>query len=360
MEQLKTVFQKFIKHFKAKKELDALEKEIEEREEEHLSSKLKKLCPILSDDGQYAPLAGNGGWNEALEEFYKQVEALHVLYYKSHRVRVRITEMKEKFGTLRLDTSVGVDLPKWKRTVAKACAHAYDFLSHNIDFKMEKVVDVPAYVEHVEKEILKSEYLQSKTRTPCSNQKFFKRDGKYYCVTDYDHYENSHQAPTRHKLLYALKGLLFDHMHHWNWKSNPTREQSLVAGMVRRQVSQLAKEARDRTWHSCERCGCHVESAEDIWSPRCQTLGWVSYLCAKCAAESGNQYYKNGDLWQGDKMLKSKADLEREAEEEERAYKEQKEKNRPAEEALEKEIAEAKAEEAKQLELEKNKNEEAH
>ena len=73
-----------------------------------MRSRLIKLCPIFTDKA-YVPLAGLGGWDDALEDFYMKVEALHVLYYKKYRVKARIAEMKEKYGTLRLDAHAFVD-----------------------------------------------------------------------------------------------------------------------------------------------------------------------------------------------------------------------------------------------------------
>ena len=102
----KSLFCSIHQLFQQKLEQSKLEED--ENSHESLRSRLIELCPIFTDKA-YVPLAGLGGWDDALEDFYMKVEALHVLYYKKYRVKARIAEMKEKYGTLRLDAHAFVD-----------------------------------------------------------------------------------------------------------------------------------------------------------------------------------------------------------------------------------------------------------
>lgn len=332
----KSLFCSIHQLFQQKLEQSKLEED--ENSHESLRSRLIKLCPIFTDKA-YVPLAGLGGWDDALEDFYMKVEALHVLYYKKYRVKARIAEMKEKYGTLRLDAHAFVDLPFRKKCICKIFDKISCFVFKHVDFKKIHVIDVPTYIEHVEKEILKSDFLKSQRRVSCSNQKFIERDGKYYEVTDYEHYERSHLEPSRFKVLYKLSSWLQSKSHTSAWKVEPTREQNLILHFMNCQLSQFIKEAKDKTWHSCEKCGSYI--SDEKWNPRCETTGWIRYLCSECAKKSKVEYYKNGNLWLEDKILKTKEQIDQERIEEQNAYAKIKKEKQPEEDALEAEIQKA-------------------
>lgn len=58
------------------------------------------------------------------------------------------------------------------------------------------------------------------------------------------------------------------------------RERRLVIEWVDELVHEMVAKADRECYDRCEVCGCQIGVD---WSPRCETTGWVSYVCDECA-----------------------------------------------------------------------------
>ncbi len=88
-----------------------------------------------------------------------------------------------------------------------------------------------------------------------------------------------------------------------------TKEQEVIVTAMNSWADEIVRWAEDECYKTCEECGRQIGTD---WSPRCETAGWITYLCDDCAAKQQGFYYKNGAKWQGDKMLMTKEEVEAE------------------------------------------------
>ena len=86
-------------------------------------------------------------------------------------------------------------------------------------------------------------------------------------------------------------------------------EQEVIMTAMNSWAEEIVRWAEDECYKTCEDCGHQIGTD---WSPRCETAGWITYLCDDCAAKHQGFYYKNGAKWQGDKMLMTKEEVEAE------------------------------------------------
>ena len=85
-----------------------------------------------------------------------------------------------------------------------------------------------------------------------------------------------------------------------------TDEQITLSEAVYDTMEEMVDACEDKCLGYCEECGAQIGS--DEWNPRCETQGWISYLCQKCAKKRGGVYAiknKDGKLryYDGDKDI---------------------------------------------------------
>ena len=85
-----------------------------------------------------------------------------------------------------------------------------------------------------------------------------------------------------------------------------TKEQEVIVTAMNSWADEIVRWAEDECYKTCEDCGHQIGTD---WSPRCQTTGWITYLCDVCAAKHHGFYFKNGAKWQGDKMIMTKEEV---------------------------------------------------
>lgn len=71
------------------------------------------------------------------------------------------------------------------------------------------------------------------------------------------------------------------------WKGVYGRKEEVVRTAIDRYVEKLVAECDEECFHTCEDCGAQIGHS---WSPRCETLGWVSFICENCAKKHGSDY----------------------------------------------------------------------
>ena len=90
---------------------------------------------------------------------------------------------------------------------------------------------------------------------------------------------------------------------------NPSKAQYAAAALLDMLQRKIIQEVGHECFNVCECCGRRIGSS---YSPRCETVGWIKYVCESCADKMKIHYYKNGELWKESKKLKSKEEVEAE------------------------------------------------
>ena len=86
-----------------------------------------------------------------------------------------------------------------------------------------------------------------------------------------------------------------------NWE--PTYQQLCIGELLDELASKHIKKAVEECENICEECG---KSIGYDWSPRCTTIGWISYICKDCADKRSENYEMNGEIWNSNKMIMTK------------------------------------------------------
>lgn len=249
------------------------------------------------------------GWFNALHEASCQLEALNILYYPKWKVRIQMDQVKEKFGTLHAYFSIVCDnyniLGRLGAKLKSLCLK----IKRKVSFGMKSVIDQEAYVTDETEELTREEY-DSWKKNNFAEQTLREENGKYYRDYKLHHCAKMHYEPTKHKAIYKLNSALES----FAWKvllrfgsKEMTDEQKTIAAAMNAQAEKIVRESEKACYDTCEDCGCQIGSK---WSPRCQTEGWISYLCERCADKTKSFYYKNGAKWQEGEQIMTREEVE--------------------------------------------------
>lgn len=250
-------------------------------------------------------------WLNEIDSLSKKLEGMNAMAYHTHRVRIQADQVKDKFAQLRFYYSIIIDPPAW------ICAYenAVEWLMrklNKLNFKYVTVVDKEPYDEVIETDIPAGKVeSEKKSYENCSNVDIIERDdGTYVKRCTYHRCRQTHQEPTKHKLLHRLLSNRYSIKNFirclFRWK--PTYKQQCISEVMDSYAFKTIIDAEEKCIHICEHCGRHIG---EKWSPTCQTLGWISYLCEECAEKNENgQYLKNGELWSGKTRLKTREEVE--------------------------------------------------
>jgi len=288
-----------------------------DKEEKGLDEQTMEECKILycSKNLPMTETCMCWGWEtgpgffENIKDMSCQLEALNILYYPKWKVRIQMDQVKSKFGTLRGYFSVVCDN---YNLIGKLGVHLRSLcrkIDRKVSFKMKSVVDQEEYVTDETQELTKEEYDHWK-KNNYVEQTLREEDGKYYRDYKLHHCAKMHYEPTKHKIIWktlkALGKLAFKMQYKFGQKKS-TDEQKVIITAMHEQAEKIVREAEEKCYSTCEECGWQIGTN---WSPRCQTTGWISYICEKCAKKSSYQYIKNGELWQGEERIKTKEELD--------------------------------------------------
>ena len=251
------------------------------------------------------------GWLQPLADACGQLEGLNAIFYKLFNVRIQAAQIKEKFGTLHFYTDIVCDPCFVTQMYENVVDWLFDKLS-NIDYKKTYVVDKPQYQETREEELSKEEYVaQSKQLKHCSSYAFLEKDGKYYKRTIICHCSTGHIAATKHKFLFWLlkRRWLFKNVLRRLTFFKPSNKQKAVMELLDKLQKNILQDAEKACYSVCEECGGAIGHK---WSPRCQTTGWITYICQDCANSHKTDYYMNDEVWNDGKLVKNKEELAKE------------------------------------------------
>lgn len=241
------------------------------------------------------------GWHEILRRLSCELEALNLLYYDKYKVRIQADQVKEKFGTLRFYYSVVCDNYTEAGLAANKVIEAFEKKLDSNYFGRKDICDKEAF------------YSEEKD----DNGKTVKvwHPAKYHSemTLHLDEYEAmKKEADEARKTLYDV-GF-----------ADITPEQEIVISFLETEADRRVKQAETDCYNTCEQCGSTIGTD---WSPRCETAGWITYICSRCASKvdkAGREqtYFKNGEKWKGNIRLMTKAEVDAAREEAERKLRE--------------------------------------
>lgn len=294
---------------------------MKEEKELSLEEEVTRDCPILfqmrsrpcSETTMCWGFECGEGWHRVIASACRELEMYNTLYYPKYRVRIQADQIKEKFGTLHFYWSVATDPNKLMTWIGHKFEAAYDWLDYykRFDYKMKRITDVEPYDYDNKEELTEEEYRrQLDSKVKCSNVELKEVNGKYIRISHLHNYGRYHMVPSRLKLLWHVKNFCYK-ARNWFLYSTSKKDNAAVRNCIEylyRKTEDIVRKAEQECEEHCEMCGHQIGTK---WSPTCVTTGWIKYICDECAEKQTGTYVKNGELWQGDKMLKSKEEMEK-------------------------------------------------
>lgn len=253
---------------------------------------------------------GNG-WNREIADLSYRLEALNLIFYPRFRTRIEALQIKEKFGWFTGYFHVVVDPPAFRRPFIRFFEMIHNFLSRKIDYRYEKVVDSSQYNSEEWEEISKSDFDNKKTPKYSENEygwKFKEEDGKYFRNYSLYHPEKSHREPRKHRILHALKEFAWKlrFFAEYAFSSDNTKEQEVALSFMDSYMEESVRKTEKECHKRCEYCGCEIGTD---YSERCETHGWIQYICKDCAKEHNLEYFNEaGDVCNPDGSIKITAE----------------------------------------------------
>lgn len=232
----------------------------------------------------------NKGWYNELHTMSYRLEALNLRYYDKYKVRVQLDQVKEKWGFLCVYHSVVCDNYTQEGLKYKELIDDFESKKDNDYFGIKHVVDKKGYTSE---ETDENGNTVSVWHQPETHIEITKNKEEYEALSE--------QSKEWHEIL--LK----------NGRYELTIDQRVIIEALDAEAEQIIDETIEKCHNICEDCGCLIGD----YLPRCQTTGWVSYICHNCAEEPDRngrfrQYFKNGALYEGKKLLKTKEQVDAE------------------------------------------------
>ena len=266
----------------------------EENEKQSLAKETMELCKILYCQKDL-PMTKTcmcwgfecgEGWHHILKRLSCELEALNIQFYDKYKVRIQADQVKEKFGTLRFYYSVICDNFMEKGLEANKVIDAFERKKDSGYFGLKCVIDE-----------------QGRTVDEIGE------DGKKRAVW---HPPKTHIEITEHKDEYETMKALADGARKIlaeQGRYEITPEQRVIMEYMESEAEARVKKAEDDCYNTCETCGSQIGTD---WSPRCETTGWIRYICDRCADKLDFAYMKNGERWRAGKMLATREQVEKE------------------------------------------------
>lgn len=184
------------------------------------------------------------GWIHPLTKLSYRLEYMNRTEGRRFGLRIHADQVKEKFGTLRFYYSVLVVYPWW----TKILSFPFDFISglieKNVDFKYR--------------------------------------------------YEGWTKIPTRNLFLHSLKTALLKagRFLDLSFLFDASRGKDFDVAMENFNVvaDDLVDSAERECFGTCEVCGTRIGGEHEGFEPRCETKGWIRYVCRRCAEKNGWSY----------------------------------------------------------------------
>lgn len=246
----------------------------------------------------------NEGWHQEIASTCRELEMYNNLIYPKYRVRIQADQIKEKFGTLRFYYSIIVDPNKFITFVRNIFVKISDWFSNTkrFDYKVKRVIDIEPYEYDKEYEITKQEYDDILKNS--ISKTIIEKDGKYFDIIHCKNYGTYHYEATKHKFAWKVNNfckLISAKLNAIGIPNNIYTDNAIE--FLDRRANTLIRQLEINCESICEFCGKPIGTN---WSPKCQTTGWIKYLCEDCAKKGEAEYFKNKKKYFKGKLVKTK------------------------------------------------------
>ena len=284
------------------------------------------------------------GWKEPLWKASCAIEVLNLTYWPKYRVRIKACQVKEKFGELRWYYDIVKDGAWYKRIPHDFFEKIYRKLQR-VNYKYKQVQDVAPFTEHIVEELkTKEAYVREKhSAKHISNVRVEEKDGKWFKYTDLENYGKWHSEPTKHKMLCNLKAFIWKLVIKLDsYGEKWSTEQQVIGKLMQDKADEIIRQAEDECYDKCEDCGADI--GKNGYRKRCETAGWIRYICEDCAKKHKGSYYMEGAYYKDGKLMKTKEELDKEKAEIDAKWKAREEQYEAEDAEFEKELAAAREE----------------
>lgn len=185
------------------------------------------------------------------------------------------------------------DQPAPVRALRGAMRGFADAVSRQVDFKIRHEVVEPA------RGVMQCVEARPGEQAPYGAALLTSPDGGFAChVRRWKTYDVTKPVPGRMKWLWrAVEGLrTLDGLTSCLYFGDVARQKT-GARTLEKLAAEAVRAAEKECYSTCESCGWQIGTPH---SPRCETTGWTTYLCEKCARRQGREYKKNGGLYDKD------------------------------------------------------------
>lgn len=292
---------------------------------ERENGKIVEECSILCGGMEDAPIP-NYGWIRPVRHLCYAIEAINIEYGK-YGIATVLEQSKEKFGTLRFYTETSIVPTGTVGAVVKSIEWILSKLDR-VDYGRTVVTDRESYKTVEWNEIAKEQFDARKDQfgndivgkdievvgsreeaRPLPRHEdvrfFVKENGKFYVSTLVQHAPKAHVEYRKHFFLKAVRDLVFDVSFGLSRLRRKSKVQSVMLQFVDDLVYKLVRQAEEECYNLCQDCGSPIGQKG---SPRCETDGWIAYVCEECAMVRGGKYHKGGKTFvEGEEVVKGDA-----------------------------------------------------
>ena len=240
------------------------------------------------------------GWTDALAKLSYKIECANQLFSRNFRVHAEADQIKEKFGRLRFYYTVHRDAPLIIERLSWFLRKFADVILHKADFRTKRVTIKPATVTIECKELPPP----SSPDDPLYDGKLLESPDGFMCqLNKVYQYEVSKHVPTRLQALWHIAYACYK-VESWLlglYSANLNR-QAIGAEALEDFVEKAIRETEDACHSTCEECGSSIGTD---YLPRCETLGWITYICERCAKKRGVKYRKGNGIYRNGELIKA-------------------------------------------------------
>ena len=269
-----------------------------EQRMKELKSRVMKDCRTLYPSRRPGWECGIG-WTDALAKLSYRIECANQLFIRNFRVHAVAVQVKEKFGGLRFYYTVHRDAPPVVERLCGLLRKTANIILRKADFRTKRVTIKPATVTIKCKELP----LLSPDNHLYNGQLLESPDG-FRCLLNKVHkYEISKQVPTRLRPLWHIAYACYK-AESWllGLYSADLNRQNIGAEVLEDFVEKAIRETEDVCHSTCEECGSSIGTD---YLPRCETLGWITYICERCAKKRGVKYRKGNGIYRNGEFVEA-------------------------------------------------------
>lgn len=262
-----------------------------EQRMKELKARVRKDCRTLYPNGRPGWECGMG-WTDVLAKLSYKIECANRLFSRNFRVHAEADQVKEKFGGLRFYYTVHRDAPPVIERLSGFLWKFANVVLRKADFRTTCITVKPAAVT------IKCEELPPPPShgDPMYNGKLLETSDGFRCLLNEVHqHEVSKQVPTRLRTLWHIAYACYK-AESWllGLYSADLNRQAIGVAALEDFVEKAIREAEDACYSTCEECGSSIGTD---YSPRCETLGWTTYICERCAKKRGGKYRKGDGIY---------------------------------------------------------------